>query len=143
MLEIFEPGALNYFTFFRPILSTLSALQESNLNLSSSFRILGFSALRSDHTHSRSGILSLDATHASGNVVIFVRQGLSFSELSTFTFFSLDPYSDCVGVTISLNNSYSLSFINVYAPLICSSPTDGRTDSFSPSTLSPPEISLL
>ena len=25
MLEVFEPGALNYFTFFRPILSTLSA----------------------------------------------------------------------------------------------------------------------
>ena len=24
MLEVFEPGALNYFTFFRPILSTLS-----------------------------------------------------------------------------------------------------------------------
>ena len=25
MLEVFEPGALNYFTFFRPIVSTLSA----------------------------------------------------------------------------------------------------------------------
>ena len=25
MLEVFEPGAVNYFTFFRPILSTLSA----------------------------------------------------------------------------------------------------------------------
>ena len=25
MLEVFEPGALNYFTFFHPILSTLSA----------------------------------------------------------------------------------------------------------------------
>ena len=27
MLEIFEPGSLNYFTFFRPILSTLSAFR--------------------------------------------------------------------------------------------------------------------
>ena len=27
MLEVFEPGALNYFTFFRPILSTLSAFK--------------------------------------------------------------------------------------------------------------------
>ena len=26
-LEVFEPGALNYFTFFRPILSTLSAFR--------------------------------------------------------------------------------------------------------------------
>ena len=27
MLEVFEPGALNYFTFFRPIQSTLSAFR--------------------------------------------------------------------------------------------------------------------
>ena len=61
----------------------LICIQESNLNSSSSFRIPGFSALRSDRTHSRSGILSRDATHASGGVISFVRQGLSFSELST------------------------------------------------------------
>ena len=48
-------------------------IQESNLNLSSSFRIPGFSALRSDGTHSRSGIFSTDFTDASGGVIIFVR----------------------------------------------------------------------
>ena len=95
----------------------------------------GFSALRSDHTHSRSGILSSDATHTSGGVVIFIRQGLSFSELSTSSLSSLDPYSDYVGVNISLNNSSSVSFLNVYATPICSSPTDGRSDSFSLSIL--------
>ena len=58
-------------------------IQESNLNSSSSFWIPGFSALRSDRTHSRSGILSSDTTHASGGVILFVRQGQSFSELST------------------------------------------------------------
>ena len=117
----------------------LICIQESNLNSSSSFRIPGFSALRFDRTHSRSGILSPDATHASGGVIIFVRQGLSFSELSTPSLSSLDPYSDYVGVNISLNNSSLVSFLNVYAPPICSSPTDGRdgrTDSFSPSILS-------
>ena len=113
----------------------LICIQESNLNSSSFFRISGFSALRSDRTHSRSGILSPDTTHASGGVVIFVRQGLSFSELSTSTFSSLDPYSDYVGVNISLNNSSSVPFLNVYAPPIRSSPTDDRTDSFSPSIL--------
>ena len=41
-------------------------IQESNLNLLSSFRIPGFSALRSDGTHSRSGIFSIDVTDASG-----------------------------------------------------------------------------
>ena len=112
----------------------LICIQESNLNSSSSFRIPGFSALRSDRTHSRSGISSSDITHASGGVIIFVRQGLSFSELSTSTFSSLDSYSDYVGINISLNNSL-VSFLNVYAPPICSSPTDGRTDSFSPSIL--------
>ena len=113
----------------------LICIQESNLNSSSSFQIPGFSALRSDCTHSRSGILSPDTTNASGDVLIFVRQGLSFSELSTSSLSSLDPYSDYVGVNISLNNSSLVSFLNVYAPPIHSSPTDGRTDSFSPSIL--------
>ena len=95
----------------------LICIQESNLNSSSSFRIPGFSALHSDRTHSRSGILSHDATHASSGVVIFVKQGLSFSELST-SLSSLNPYSDYVGVNISLNNSSSVSFLNVYAPYL-------------------------
>ena len=60
-------------------------IQESNLNLPSSFRIPGFSALRSHGTHSRSGIFSIDVAEASGGVIICVRQGLSFSELSTFS----------------------------------------------------------
>ena len=111
----------------------LICIQESNLN--SSFRIPRFSALRSDRIHSRSGILSPDTTHASGGIVIFVWQGLAFSELSTSTLSSLDPYSDYVGINISLNNSSSVSFLNVYAPPIRSSPTDGRTDSFSLSIL--------
>ena len=113
----------------------LICIQESNLNSSSSLRIPGFSARRSDRTHSRSGILSSDTTHASGGVIIFVRQGLSFSKLSTSSLSSLDPYSDYVGFNISLNNSSSLSFLNVYAPSIRFSPTDGRTDSFSLSIL--------
>ena len=111
----------------------LICIKESNFNSSSSFRIPGFSALRSDCTRYQSGILSPDAMHASGGVVIFVRQSLSFSELSSSSLSSLDPYSDYVEVNISLNDSL-LSFLNVYAPPICSSPTDGRTNSFSSSS---------
>ena len=135
MLEVFEPGALNYFTFFRPILSTLSASRNPILT---HLPLSGFldSLLRSDRTHSRSGILSSDTTHASGGVVIFVRQGLSFSELSSSSLSSLDSCSDYVGINISLSNSSSVSFLNVYAPLTRLSPTDGRTDSSSPSLLS-------
>ena len=54
----------------------LICIQESNLNSFSSFRIPAFSALRS-------GIFSTAVTGASGSVIIFVRQSLSFSEHST------------------------------------------------------------
>ena len=111
----------------------LICIQESNLNLSSSFRIPGFYALRSDGSHSRSGIFSADVTDASGDVTIFVRQGLSFSELFTSSLSSLDPYFDYVGVNISLNDSSSLSFLTVYAPSIRSFSKDSRTNLFSPS----------
>ena len=110
----------------------LICIQESNLNISSSFRIPGFSALQSDGIHSRSGIFSTDVTDASGGVIIFARQGLSFSELYTSSLSSLDPYSDYVEVNISLNDSSSLSFLNVYAPYIRSSLKDSRTNFFSP-----------
>ena len=113
MLEVFEPEALNCFTFFRLIPLTLSVSRNPILT---HFPLSGFSALRSDRTHSCSGILLRDATHASGNIIIFVRQGLSFSELSISSLSSLDPYSDYVGVNISFNNSSSLSFLNVYVP---------------------------
>ena len=119
----------------------LICIQESILNSSSSFRILGFSALRSDRTHSWSDILSSDVTHASGGVVIFVRQGLSFSELSTSSLSSLDPYSDYIGINISLDNSSSLSFLNVYAPLFAPPRRMTEPNPFLPPFFPPPEIS--
>ena len=73
--------------------------------------------------------------HASCGVIIFVRQGLSFSELSTSSLSLLDPYSDYVKNNIFLNNSSSLLFHNVYVLPICSSLTDCRTNSFSTSML--------
>ena len=62
-------------------------------------------------------------------------RALSFSEFSTSSLSSLDPYSDYVEVNISLNDSSSLSFLNVYAPPIRSSPMDSRTDFFSSAIL--------
>ena len=89
MLEVSKPAALNYYTLFRLILFNFVFIQESNPNSSSSLRIPVFSALRSDRTHSRSGILSPDTMHASGGVIIFVRQSFSFFKLSTSNFLSL------------------------------------------------------
>ena len=77
---------LLYFLSYHPV--DLFCIQESNLNSSSPFRI---SALRSDCIHSRSGILSHDATHASGVAIIFVRQGLSFFKFSTTFLLRLTP----------------------------------------------------
>ena len=114
---------------------SLIYIQESNLNLSSFFRIPGFSALQCHGTHSRSGIFSTDVENASGGVIIFVKQGLFFSELSTSSLSLLSPYFDYVEVNISLNNSSSLSFLNVYAPPIRSSKKDSRTNFFSLSIL--------
>ena len=110
-------------------------IQESNLNLCSSFRIPGFSALQSHGTHSRSGIFSTDVADASGGVIIFFKQCLFFSDLSTSSLPSLGPYSDYVEVNISLNDSSSLSFLNVYAPPTRSSTKDSRTNFFSLSIL--------
>ena len=59
--------------FISSHLVDLIYIQESNLNLSSSFRIPGFSALRSDRTHSQCGIFSTDVADASGGVIIFVK----------------------------------------------------------------------
>ena len=110
-------------------------IQEFNVNLSSSFRIPGFSALQSHGTHSRTGIFSTDVADASGSVIIFVKQGIFFSELSTSSLSLLGPYSDYVEVNISLNDFSSLSFLNVYAPPIRSSTKDSRTNFFSFSIL--------
>ena len=118
----------------------LICIQESNLNFSFSFRIPGFSALGSDRTDCRSGILSFDTTHASGGVVTFVRQGLSFSELSISSLSSLDPYSDYVGINISLNNFSSLSFLNVHAPLFAPPQRMAETIPFLSPFFPPPEI---
>ena len=65
--------------------------------------------------------LTLNDRYANGGIIIFDRQGLSFSELSNSPLSSLDPYSDYMRVNISLNNSSSLFFLNVNAPSIRSS----------------------
>ena len=84
---------LLHFLSFLPI--DIICIQESNLNSFFSFRIPRFSALRSDRTHSRSGILSSDTMH----VIIFVWQGLCFPQLTSSSLSSLHPYFDYVGST--------------------------------------------
>ena len=109
----------------------LICIQKSNLNSPSCFRIPKFSALRSDRTHSGSGIFLL-MSHTLAAASSF-SSGRAYPSLNSLS--SLHPYSDCVGVNISLNNSFLLSFLNVCAPPIRSSPTESRIDSFLSSIL--------
>ena len=135
MLGFSEPGALNCYTLFRLIPLTLFVYRNPTLiylPLSGSLDsqlcypiaptpdLVFFFTVVSD---------------ASGGVIIFVRQGSFFSELSTSSLSSLDPYYDYGPVNISLNASSSLSILNVYAPSFCSSPVNIRTNFFSPSIL--------
>ena len=115
------------------------SMQESNLNSSSSFWIPGFSALRSDRTHSRSGILSRDPTHASGGVIIFVRQDLSFSELSTSFLSLLDSYSDYVGATSLQTNPPRFHFLLCTLPLFAPPRRMVEPTPFLPPLFPPPE----
>ena len=133
MLEVFEPGALNYFTFFRPILLTLSAFRNPILTY---FPLSGFldSLLCILIVLTPDLVFSLLIPHTLAAALSF-SSGRAYLFLNFLPLSSPDPYSDYVGINISLNNSSSVSFLNVYAPPIRSSPTDGRTDSFSPSIL--------
>ena len=140
MLEVFEPGALNYSTFFHPILPTLYA---SGNPILTHLPLSGF----------------LDSLLC---VLIVLTPGLAFSLLMPCTLatassslsgraylfvnflpplFLLDPYFDYVRVNISLNSSSSLSFLKVYAPLFAppqrmAEPIPSLPPFFSPSEIS-------
>ena len=131
MLDVSELGILNCYTLFRLILLTLFVSRNPTLIHLPLFGSLD-SLLCDLIAVIAVWFFSTNVADASDGVIIFVRLDLSFSELSTSSLSSLDPYSDYVGINISLNNSSLLSFLNVYATPIRSSPKDSRTNSFSP-----------
>ena len=133
MLGFSEPGALNCYTLFCLILLILFVSRNLTLFCLPLFGSLD--SVLSDPMAPTPDLVffSINVTDACGGVVIFVRLGLSFSEVSTSSLSSLDPYSDYVEVNISLNDFFSHSFLNVYASPIRSSLKDSRTNFFSPS----------
>ena len=137
MLEVFEPAALNCFTFFRPILLTLSVSRNPILT---HLPLSGFlNSLLCVLIAPTPGLaFSLVMTHTLAAASSSFSSGMAYPSLNflptpSYSLSLLDPYSDHVGVNISLSNSSLLSFHHVYAPPIHSFLTDGRTDSFSPS----------
>ena len=131
MLGVPEPGALNFYTFSR-----LNALFESrNLTLTHLPLSESLDSLLSDliaPTPGRAFSLHMLRTLAVASSFLWSRAYSSRSSVPPL-FLRLTPTLNNVGISISLNDSFALSFLNVYARPICSSPTDSRTDSFSPS----------
>ena len=125
MLEVFEPGALNYFTFSRLIQSTLSAFRNP---ITTRFPLSGF-------LESLLCVLIAPTPSLAFSLLIprTLAAALSFSSSRAYPFLNFLP--PLFLRLISLNNSSSVSCLNVYALPIRSSPTDGRTDSYSPSIL--------
>ena len=139
MLEVFEPETLNYFTFSCPILSTLSTFRNpilTDLPLSGFLDSLLCALIAPTPGLAFSPLILLTLAAASS-----FSSGLSFSELSTASLSSLDPYSDYVGINISLNNSSSLSFLNVCAPPFAPPQRMAEPTSFFPRFFPPPVIS--
>ena len=72
-----QKSLIHHFLLFFPV--NLISIQESNLNSLLSFRTPGYSTLRSDYISSWSGSLSPADPYVGGDVVIFLRQGATYS----------------------------------------------------------------
>ena len=133
MLEVFEPGALNYFTFSRSILLTLSASRNPILNY---FPLSGF-------MDSLLYVLIAPTPCLAFSLLMprTLAAALSFSSGRAYPFLNflhplflrLIPNLIMQGSTFLLTTPPHSHFLMCTFPRICSSPTDGRTDSFSSS----------
>ena len=67
-----------------------------------------------------------------GGVLILVKNGLSYTSLSTQSLSSLDPSSDYLAIAVKIKGAAPIHLFNVYVPPIRSSSSDSRPKSFSP-----------
>ena len=67
-----------------------------------------------------------------GGVLILVKNGLTYTSLSTQSLSSLDPSSDYLTITVKIKGASPIHLFNVYVPPIRSSSFDSRPKSFSP-----------
>ena len=66
-----------------------------------------------------------------GGVLILVKNGLTYTSLSTQSLSSLDPSSDYLAIAFKVKGASRIHLFNVYAPPIRSSSSDSRPKSFS------------
>ena len=85
---------------------------------------------------SRSFMTRRGTTNSTGNlgggVLILVKNGLSYTSLSTQSLSSLDASSDYLAIAVKIKGAAPIHLFNVYVPLIRSSSSDSRPKPFSP-----------
>ena len=127
MLGVSEPRVLNFYALLCLIQLTLFVSRNLNLIHLSLFRFPVF--------------LLCNLIEPTPDLAIYLRMPRTLATASSFSSGWANPYLNFLPpfflhLTPTLINSSSLlSFLNVYARPICSSLTDGRTNSFSPSIL--------
>ena len=92
-------------------------IQESHLSSDSTFCIPGYKNLQKNRSTTRRG-----ATNSTGNleggVLILVKNGLTYTSLSTQSLSSLDPSSDYLAIAVKVKGASPIHLFNVYVPPI-------------------------
>ena len=110
-------------------------MQESHLSSDSTFHIPGYKTLQKNRSMTRRA--TTDSTkNLGGGVLILVKNGLTYTSLSTQSLSSLDPSSDYLAITVKIKGASPIHLFNIYVPPICPSSSDSRPKSFSPFLLS-------
>ena len=106
-------------------------IQESHLSSDSTFRIPGYKTLQKNRSMTRRGTTN-STENLKGGVLILVKNGLTYTSLSTQYLSSLDPSSDYLAIAVKVKGASPIHLFNVYVPPIRSSSSDSRPKSFSP-----------
>ena len=108
----------------------ITFVQESHLFSDSSFHIPGYKTLKKDRSMKRRG-----TTDSTENLVVgvfkLVKNGLTYSFLSTQFLSSLDPNSNYLAITVKIKGASPIHLFNIYVPPIRFSSSDSRPKSFS------------
>ena len=106
-------------------------IQESHLSSDSTFRIPGYKTLQKNRSMTKRGT-TISTGNLGGGVLILVKNGLTYTLLSTQSLSSLDPSSDYLAITIKIKGASPKHLFNVYVLPIHSSSSDSHPKSFSP-----------
>ena len=109
----------------------LILIKESRLSSYSTFRIPGYKTLQKNRYMTRRGTTN-STGNLGGGVLILVKNGLTYTSLSTQSLSSLDPSSDYLAIAVKIKGALPIHLFNVYVPPIRPSSSDSRPKSFSP-----------